>query len=247
MRVEIMDDLRKRILLDLLVTPGTIIPGTIGVSLLLLSEMLGGMAAFVGFCFILGSIGACLTNLVFNMDKISKRAIKEWQEAQAKQRESKLDELDSKLVRDRDPRDQNALRNLRTIYKSFVEDLQAGKLASSVTSAMMAQIDEIFNTCIHQLERQYEIWETAMKVTNPLRDKLLKQRDEIVVEVEKSVTNLADVVNEVRALKLNTKKGELEQLQQRLNTQLEAAKATEQFVAGLDADDMTRFAEYTKQ
>lgn len=242
-----MDDLRKRILLDLLVTPGTVIPGTIGVSLLLLSEMLGGMAAFVGFCCLLASIGACLTNLVFNMDKISKKALKEWQEAQAKQRESKLDELDAKLVRDRDPRDQTALRNLRTIYKSFVDDLQSGKLAASVSSAMMTQIDEIFNTCVQQLERQYEIWETSMKVSGDLRIKLLTQRDEIVVEVEKSVASLADVVNEVRALKINTKKGELDKLQQRLNTQLEAAKATEQFVAGLDADDMTRFAEYTKQ
>lgn len=242
-----MDDLRKRILLDTLVTPGTIIPGTLGLSLLLLSEMLGGMAAFVGFCCVLGSIGACLTNLVFNMDKISKRALKEWQEAQAKQRDSKLDELDSKLVRDRDPRDQTALRNLRTIYRSFVEDLQAGKLAASVSSAMMAQIDEIFNACVQQLERQYEIWETAMKVSGDLRDKLLRQRDEIIAEVEKSVANLSDVVNEVRALKINTKKGELEQLQQRLNTQLEAAKATEQFVAGLDSNDLSRFAEYTKQ
>lgn len=242
-----MDDLRKRILLDLLVTPGTVIPTVLGVSLLLLAEFLGGMAAFLGFCGVLCGFGAVLTNLVFNMEKISKKALKEWQEAQAKQRERSLDELDAKLVKDRDPRDQTALRNLRTIYKSFVDDLNSGKLASSVSAAMMTQIDEIFNACVSQLERQYEIWETSMKVYGDLREKLQRQRDEIIAEVEKSVTNLADVVSEVRALKINTKKGELEKLQQRLTTQLDAAKATEQFVAGLDKDDMSRFDEYRQQ
>lgn len=242
-----MDELRKRILLDLFVTPGTVIPATIGLSLLMMSGILGGLAAFIGFCGLLISFGSLLTNLVFNMDKISKKAMREWRDRLAKEKDAALDELDRKLVRTRDPRDQTALRNLRTIYDSFSNDLKAGKISTGVSSGMLTQIDEIFDACVKQLERQYEIWEVTQKVSGNLKVKLNSQREEVLAEVEKSVENLADVIAEVRALKLKAQSGELEHLQTRLNSQLAAAKATADFMAGLDASDMSRFSEYEAQ
>ena len=43
-----MDELRKRILLDLFASPMTVIPTTIGASLLFVSGIFGGNTAFYG-------------------------------------------------------------------------------------------------------------------------------------------------------------------------------------------------------
>lgn len=239
-----ISELRKRVILDLMITPSTIIPFAGGVSLLLLSEMLGGFAAFLGVVGVLVGIGAFLTGLVFNLDKTYQKVLIDIKTEEAAKRKYVLDDLDRRLTR---KRDQTALRDMRGIYDSFMEDLQAGKISNSVSSGMLTQIDAIFNACVEQLERQLVIVETSRKVSDDVRRKLLEQRDNIVTEVEKSVEDLAKVINEVRALRIKAERGELDVLRRRLDSQLQAAKATEQFVSGLGQEDLSRFSEYTTE
>lgn len=243
-----MNDFRKKILLDLFVTPITVLPMTIGISLLMLSTILGSGWGFIGFCCCLLGIGGLVTNFLFNLRNICDRAIMQLMEKKTKDRNTALDELDVKLSSDRDPRDQTALRNLRGIYDCLMEDLRNGKIDAAVPSSMFDQIESIFDGCVVQLERQHEIWQTSRKVTGHLKNGLLKQKDSILDEVELSVKSLAEVVDEVRALGLKSHTGELSKLQQRLNSQLVAAKATDQLSTELDKQqDLSRFSEYDKQ
>lgn len=235
-----MNDLRKRILLDLLITPVTVIPFLGGVSLLLLSEILGGLSAFLGFAGIVIAFGAFLTNLTFNLPKISKRALKNWHDQQVKQRERELDNLDRRLQKTDDDRDESALRNLRTLYNSFGKDVSGGKISEHVPPAMLQSVDDIFKVCIQKLERSYEIHRTAGTMNGKLRRDLAKQRDTIIEEVETSVAELADVISEVRALKFKNETNELKQLSDRLSSQLEIAKATEEGMADLMGDRTDR-------
>jgi len=228
-----MEDLRKRIILELLITPATVVPVLIGGSMLLLSEILGGYAAFFGFVGVLVGIGAFLTNLIFNLDKISKRALKQWHDQQTKQREKSLDSLDRKLVKTDGDRDENALRNLRTLYKSFSGDVKGGKLSDHVPAQMFQSIDDIFDTCVTKLERSFEINCTAATMTGKLKRDLLTQREAVISEVEGSVLELSNVINEVRTLKFKTESDDLKQLQRRLSSQLEIARATEEGMASI--------------
>jgi hypothetical protein len=228
-----MDDLRKRILLELMITPTTVIPVLVGGSLLLLSEILGGYSAFFGFVGLLVGFGAFLTNLVFNLEKISKRALKQWHDQQTKSREKELDSLDRKLARTEDTNDESALRNLRVLYKSFGADIAGGKLSDHVPPQMLQSIDDIFKTCVAKLERSYEIYRTAMTMTGKLKHDMQRQRMNVIIEVEASILELASVINEVRALKFKNEGNELRQLQSRLSSQLEIAKATEEGMASI--------------
>jgi hypothetical protein len=232
-----MDDLRKRILLDLVITPSTVIPVLLGGSFLLLSEMLGGYSAFFGFVGLLVGFGAFLTNLVFNLESISKRAVKQWQEQQTKAREKELDSLDRRLAKTEGDRDENALRNLRTLYKSFSSDVAGGKLSDHVPPQMLQSIDEIFQTCVAKLDRSYEIYRTAATMTGKLKRDMEEQRQALVSEVETSVHELANVINEVRALKFRNEGDDLRLLQNRLSSQLEIAKATEDGMASVMRGD----------
>jgi hypothetical protein len=88
------------------------------------------------------------------------------------ERNAKLDVLDGKLSSDRDPRDQEALRNLRGLYDSFMEDVRKlGKVSVAAGGAMFSQIEEIFARCVAQLEKQHEVWLTSRKVAGDVRSR----------------------------------------------------------------------------
>ena len=245
-----MDDLRKKIVLDLCVTPGTVIPTAIGVSLLLLSVVLGGSAAFVGFLSCLVGFGALLTTWVSNLERVSKKAEKEWIRMQQAKKDRELDRLDKNLQDTRETKDEVALRNLRALYRSFCQDFQDGKIAKTVPPVMLGQIDEIFESCIHQLSRSYEVWLQAGMVQGDLKKGLLSQRRQMLDDVEETVTMLAEAINEVRALRLKTKRSELQRLQKKLASQLSVAKAVEERVAeleGLGEPPEEKYAEYLQE
>jgi hypothetical protein len=239
-----MNELQKKILLDLVITPYTVIPGLLGASLLLLSVAMGGMVTFVGFICLLLGFGSLCINFMFNLTKVSKRAADEWQNTQQKKKDRDLDLLDRNLEDTRETSDENALRNLRALYMSFCGDFQNGRVSAHVPPAMLSQIDELFEQCIFHLRRSYEMYQQAQQVTGNLKKGLNKQRKELIGEVEKSVETLASVINEVRAMRIKSGKGQLSKLQRRLASQLQVAKATEESVAALDGDDEDRYDEY---
>lgn len=242
-----MEDLRKKIVLDLCVTPGTIIPTAIGVSALLLSVVFGSTLAFVGFVGCLIGAGALVTNVIFRLGTVSQNAAKSWQRQQQKKKEMELDHLDKQLMRTRETKDEIALRNLRALYNNFCKDYEEGKITRNVSANMLQQIDEMFESCIHQLDRSVELWEQAREVQGDLKKGLKSQRREVLHEVESSVELLAHAMNEVRSLKLKAKSGELKRLQDKLSSQLEVAKATEERVLELDMigqDDSEKYSEY---
>ena len=226
-----MNSLQKRIIIELLITPMTVIPALAGGTLLLLCEVIGGYSAFFGFSGLVIAAGAFATNLVLNFDNVSKRAIRQQQKQTTDKKERELDNLDRRLAKTSDDQDENALRNLRVLYKSFCSDVEGGKLSENVPPQMLDSIDELFDTCVEKLERSYEIYKTAEKMTGRLNRDLVDQRNKIISDVETSVHNLADVINEARALKFKNEDDDLRQLQKKLASQLEVAKATEDGMA----------------
>jgi hypothetical protein len=238
-----MDDLKKRMLVELCITPATVVPATVGISLLMLATITGGAFALWGFVGVLIGAGMFMTNLLTNMDSIRERIVRQMQEEAERKQKERLDALDAKLVQDRDPRDQRALRNLRSLYDCFKSDLKNGKVKSA-TPDMLSQIDSLFEGCVCQLDKQHEIWETSTKVQGPLREKMLSQKEQLLAEVDRGVEGLAGVIAEIRALGLKSTAGEVDEVRKRLDRQLQVAKEVNQLVAGME--DLSRFEEYTK-
>lgn len=225
--------LRTRIFLELLVTPFTIVPFLLGGSLLLLCEFLGGYSAFLGLAGMLVGVGVFLTNMLFNLETISTKVIKQWQSELSKKRDKELDSLYKKLERTEGTSDENALKNLRVLYKAFTSDIAGGKLSKHVPQQMLKLIDDIFTTCVLKLERSYEIYQTSKSMTGKLQRDMDRQRGVIINEVESSVLELSGVINEVRTLKYKNESNELRKLQEKLSYQLDVAKATEEDMAVL--------------
>jgi len=237
-----MIGLKRRILIDLLITPLTIIPFAAGISFLILSEIIGATGVFVGLCLCVFGIASVVLNLVLNLNNIVKKAVKDLQSVSMREFDAKLDKIYKRLCTDDDNRDQQALKNIRTIYKQFVIDLDSGKI-KNIPPAMVTHIQKIYEEVIKHLVEQFEIWETSNSITGKLKTELLAQREKMIVEIEKSVSDFAQSISEIRALGLKTGDGELTRLQERLQVQLEVAKNTQEIVSG---DEYSRFNEYEK-
>lgn len=240
-----MDGLRKKILLDVCVTPSTIMPAILGVSFLLLSVILGSGWGFLGFCLCLVSLGFIGTRFLFSLESITKSAVEQLLAEKTKHRNIELDQLDSKLLLDRDPRDQTALRNLRALYDDFMSDAREGKICGAIPVSMHDQIEAIFQNCVTQLSKQHQMWLVSSKILGDSRKDLMLQRTKILDDVEASIEVLTEVMDEVRTLGLKSKQGELSELQNRLKLQLAAAKEIDRLTS-VDPTDLSRFEEYQK-
>jgi hypothetical protein len=238
-----MDGLRNKVVLDLCVTPATLVTATIGGTCLMLSAMLGSTTGFFGFIMLAVSVGIIATRFVFCLDDVYKKALEQIVAQKYEQRNMELDQLDKKLLLDRDPRDQTALRNLRSLYDGFTDDVRKGKISAAVPVSMHDQIEKIFNTCVSQLQRQHEIWSASNKVSSDLKTSLYAQREKILDDVESSVNLLATVIDEVRTLGLKVNREELSDLQTRLKAQLAAAKEIDSITSESE-DDYSRFEKY---
>jgi len=239
-----MDNLRKRIYLALFASPMTVIPTTIGASLLFVSGIFGGNTGFYGILSLLIGCGALLTNFVFNLDKISKNASKKWLEEQQQKKDQDLNALDQRLVQTSDPRDERVLRNLRAIYKGFCDDLK-DKQIDNIPMDMLSTIDELFQSCIKKLEQSLEMHEMANTVTGKIRKQIVMNRETILEDVEQSILDISETIHEVRALRIRTESVDLDQLRERMKNQLQIAKSTEEQMGTLNhANEMDRFREY---
>lgn len=242
-----MKDLRKRILLELLVTPMTMIPFMVGATSFMLSFVFGGFMAFVAFVSTLIGFGALLTNMTFNMKGISERALRQWRNNEKQKQEEKLNALDMKLKRTKDTSDdENHLRNMRVLYKQFCEDVENRKISEHTPPDMLAQVDQMFNACVHSLEQSYDIYRTSRKMTGEIKGQLLNQRKEIIDNVGESVTELANAMSEVRSLRLKSSTRELDKIRDNLSRSLQICQNRDAAVVELE-DDMSALEKYADE
>jgi len=241
--------IKQKILLDLLITPGTVLPGLAGLTLLMGGWAVGApTASFVGVIGCLIAAGVGLWRGVFHLNEITDSASKAYQTKELLQEEAELDALDRKLVRNKDPRDQSHLRNLRTVYQGFVEDLNDDKLSSYITSSMIDEVQQMFQKYVGLLEYSFEIWERSRGMDGDLKKTVLGQREDILNQIENNIHEFSDVVTRLRALSFKDGKSEVLETQGRLARSLEIAERTQEQMEKLrSGDNMDRFAEFTQE
>jgi len=223
-------ELRNKVMLSLATSPVTLFPFVGGVTAFLLQwafDFGNGPTMLISLTAALVSFGIFISRLLIGSEKITKQAIEELKQEAEEKRNEALDQLENKLCRDGDERTQTYLRDLRTLAASFKEEqfLSQG-LVAMTTFEIMTGVEELFQGCVRSLERTLVLYESARKISSfEARQPLLEQRETIITNVRKSITQLGAILAGISQLGIGEgSDSEIQRIQAELSQTLEVAR-----------------------
>jgi len=199
---------------------------------LAVSWSIGGQATlqWLAAAGILGGLGWAAARLVFRLEEITNRAYQFVHAQHRREQEESPDRLDNRLRRDRDPRTQECLRQLREIHAGFVQGVEAGRI-DRATHEILDTVEELFRASAARLEASYQLWQTSRRLMDEPKRKMLQQRDDLVAEVLDTIDHLRSMTQRCIAVTIERDNDQIERLQAELEENIEVARRTEQRIA----------------
>ena len=223
------DAVRRKVLLDIFAAPSTLLPIAGGLTVLMASWASGGSVTlnFAGIAGVLGGFGILASRLILGLDKLTQDAYDFIVDRQRSDQEAALERLDDQLVKDRDSRTQNCLRELRHLYSRLKTKVDSGRITPGAYDVIEG-IDNMFRACVKQLGHSLELWETAKTMRGPARETILQQRNELVEEICATVVHLGNTVEQFHLVTTQKNRDDLARLRSELDESLEIARRVEE-------------------
>lgn len=222
-------EVQKRMLLDLIAHPLTLLLVTSSVTLFLVAWALvrqTGVLLFGAFSTLAAALATGLTRFFLFGEQIAKKVSDEVQQERNSERERALDKLANALSRDGDGRGEAMLAELRDL-SSAMKEANAGNTALSPLSLELTiDSEQLFTRCVAALEQSHAIWLSSRSVSSEnARRALLKQHRSILEEVRKSVEQFARALDKAQTWSVaETPCPELGQLRAQLEQNLQVAE-----------------------
>ncbi len=233
--------LRQKIVIDLASRPVTLIPGLIGITLLLglwTISMWNPIAVTVATFCLLAAAGTFLTGFFGSAgSKVAKKVAADLREDLVKHEQDALDELDEQLTKDRDPRTQALLRDLRALVIRFKEG-STDEINATISFDIITSVDELFKDSIRLLRKTLELYETAKEIsTSSAKRTILDKRTRIIEDVRASVDQLGKILADIQVMEIgdNSQQGEI---RRQLADSLQIAKDVKAEMAAWDRDEL---------
>lgn len=230
-----MDEVKRKVYLDLFASPYNLIPFAGGVTSLMAGWAIGGEPTLMmaGVAGVLAGIGVTASRLIWGIEDLTERAYEYEVDKKQKDQERQLDDLDAMLTQDRDPRTQTCLRELRLLYGNLKQAAAKGNISAS-SYEILEGVGKVVDECVRQLEHSHSLWETARKMHGPAREAMLAQRDGLIEDVVMTVVDVGKMVESFFQSTSQKTKSELGRVRQELNESIEAARRAEERTAELE-------------
>lgn len=225
-----MDDVKRKVYLDLFASPGTLLPIAGGLTALLAAWAMPGSQEWLavgGVAGVLGGLGIFASRLVFGLEKLTNRAYQYVMERQQRTKNEALKNLHERLSSDRDPRTQRLLEELWHLYRGLERDIKDGKITVAAHDVLDG-VDRLFHMCTQYLDRSYKMLQQASRLQGESREGLLQQREELITEVGSSVAFLENKILQLHTTATQRDKTELSALRAELDETIKAAKRAEE-------------------
>ena len=238
---------RKRFTMKLLAMPTSLVPMLAGLTDLILLwglNIKSGPAAFAGLASILFGAGLFMTRLLTGNKKATQSVLASLQRDEINRREKLLDDLDKRLSRDKDERDENLLRDLRSMTSLFEKGCDmADPLGGRITFDILNAVDRLFRECVRHLDKTLELKENARTMaTRELKKQLLVQREKMIKDIARSIAHLGTILADISALGAgldDTPDSDLSNIRTELDRNLAVARKVNQRM-GMLSDELEK-------
>jgi len=121
----------------------------------------------------------------------------------------------------------NLLKDLRTLTKALMSEQSESLVVNAFD--IVSDVDKLFRRSVDYLKESLELWSTAEEMDREtIKAKLLKHREILISEVEKSLENLGDVLGSMKKAAISSRDGQqLAELREELTTRLKFAEDVE--------------------
>lgn len=239
-----MDDIKKRVMVEVLTSSWTLVPSGLGLTFLLLSPFslvftfLGIVGVTVG-----GAFG--LSNWLFNQEEIADRALKAIFKQEKQVLQERLHKLNRMLCATSELADERILRDLQEIYIGFMDDVRE-KRVIGVPEGILNQLTQLFHACLKTLEHSYALYTQSSKLSSALASKVKAKRKSMLEDVRKNVDSMFEMISELRMLSLNAgdNKKEMERIRRSIERGLNLAKDLDNLMTQEEEAASSRYQEY---
>lgn len=227
-----MDEVKKKVLLDLFVSPWTLIPMVCGLSAWMISFGAGGDPTLnlIGLAGVLVGAGIQASRLIFGVERLTEQAYGYVTEKERAERNEQLDALAAELSQDDDWRTEESLKRLRALYSLFEQEPANSHAAITIRE----KVERLFHAAVRQLQRSYELWKKARRLPAGTQGPLMEQRKSAIDEVVETVNHLTRTVEQYQAFQLEESDDELSKLREELDATIEVARRAEDRIGSLD-------------
>lgn len=224
-----MEEVKRRVLIDLFASPGTLLPIVVGMSALMYSWAVGGtpVANGVGVIGVLGGVGYFASRLILGLEAMTQRAYDAVMAKRQQEQDESLDHLEKLLYEDQDVRTEVELQHLRRLHATFAESCQGGTFVSTHPQ-LVDQVEQIFKASVGQLRRSLELYEYGQKLTGDAKYRTMDEREKVIAEVIETRDHLSATIEQFQSFATKRDQSELGQLRNELDETLRVARRTEE-------------------
>lgn len=221
------DRLRQKVLWNLASSPITLIPLLVGVTLLLglwTFSINSVLAAVAGVGALMVGGGTFFTRLFVGDERVAQKSIADLRREHEQERIDELDELDDQLTKDRDPRTQKMLCDLRALVKTFKDSSYDDNLNTSSLLDITTGVEDLFEEGVRMLHKSLEFYRTAKDINDKTtRETILERREEVLGDVHKSIDQLGKLLTDIQEMDVQDY-SQQERIRQELRDSFEVAK-----------------------
>ncbi|MHA2279842.1 MAG: hypothetical protein ACXAC5_03070 [Promethearchaeota archaeon] len=178
-------------------------------------------------------IGSFFTRLFIGDSRVAQKSIADLRREHEQERIDELDELEEELTRDRDPRTQQLLRDLRALVRTFKDGCYDDNLNTSSLLDITTGVEELFSEGVRMLRKSLDFYRTAREIGDrSTRDTILARREDVLTDVQKSVDQLGRLLTDIQKMDV-TDDSQQARIRQELKESFDVAKKVRERMSGL--------------
>lgn len=225
------DQLKRRMYLQLLGSPITLVPFVAGLGGLIVAGTLPiepAIPVFVGVAGLVVAAGSLAIRILTGKEKIAQRALDEMRGEEEQRQRDALDTLHQRLAEDDDPRDENLLSDLRGLLAVFKDGELLRGVNPVLRSDVVIGVQNLFSESIRLLETSLRLRDRAQKLSSAvIREPIEQQRLRLISEVELSLRELGRILADIEQVgHQNVEESALRGIVKDLSRCLEVGKQT---------------------